>query len=62
MVIMVIIFFQFYDPNNARYEVPIVLSRPPSQVTAVDAVYNVDIPSQGPFYITVTRKSTGKVL
>lgn len=54
--------FKFYDPNNARYEVPILLSKPTDRVTAVNTAYNVDIPSQGPFYMTVTRKSTGKVL
>jgi hypothetical protein len=54
--------FQIYDPNNARYEVPIKLSRAINPVTAVKTNYNLYIPSHGPFYITVTRKSSGHVL
>lgn len=54
--------FKIYDPNNARYEVPIKLSRAINPVTAVKTNYNLYIPSHGPFYITVTRKSSGHVL
>ncbi|XP_053392914.1 lysosomal alpha-glucosidase-like isoform X2 [Mercenaria mercenaria] len=54
--------FKFFDPNNARYEVPVKVSRSTNHVTAANTEYNVDIPSQGRFYITVTRKSSGQVL
>lgn len=54
--------FKFYDPSTSRFEVPITLNNQGSGVPAAQTPFSVEIPSQGNFYIKVTRKSTGQVL
>ncbi|KAL3875953.1 hypothetical protein ACJMK2_033851 [Sinanodonta woodiana] len=50
--------FKIYDPHNSRYEVPLKLS--PASKAAWAPDYDVSIADQGPFSLTVTRKSTGQ--
>ncbi|KAL4238020.1 hypothetical protein ACF0H5_002731 [Mactra antiquata] len=52
--------FKFYDPNNARYEVPLNLNKTTQHASVNE--YMVEVPSSGQFYIKVTRRSTGKIL
>lgn len=54
--------FQIYDPNNQRFEVPLSLNRADKGESLVNTDYYVEVPSQGPFYITVARKSTKAVM
>ena len=53
------IFFQVYDPNNNRYEVPIVTPKVETEATSLD--YSVTV-TNFPFGIAVTRKSSGTVV
>jgi hypothetical protein len=55
--------FQFYDPANARYEVPIPLNNVPSKdigTTEFDVIYPEQEGSL--FSLQIVRKSTGTVL
>lgn len=54
--------FKIYDSQNARYEVPIKLTPASNPVSAGQSDFVVDVPASGPFYLTVTRKTTGEVL
>ena len=48
-----------YDPNNNRYEVPIVTPKVETEATSLD--YSVTV-TNFPFGIAVTRKSSGTVV
>ena len=50
---------QIYDPNNKRYEVPIVTPTVSTQATELD--YDVNV-NTFPFGISVKRKSTNTVM
>lgn len=51
--------FKVYDPNNNRYEVPIVTPKVETEATSLD--YSVTV-TNFPFGIAVTRKSSGTVV
>lgn len=53
------LFFQIYDANNERYEVPIATPKVETQATTLD--YDVSV-SPFPFGVSVKRKSTGTVM
>ena len=51
---------QFSDANNARFEVPLNITSPPSQ--APNPLYDVEFVTSPVFGIKVTRVSTGAVM
>jgi maltase-glucoamylase len=54
--------FQFYDPNEKRYEVPIPLNLQPK--TLDNPLYEVTLVANvgAPFSVRVARKSTGTIM
>ena len=52
-------FFQIFDPNNKRYEVP--LQTPPTRHKVSSTDYDIKI-QKSPFGLTIFRKSTGAIM
>ena len=63
MLCILYAFFQFFDPNNERYEVPEkVVSIPTPTEPAQNPLYDVTFTNDPVFAFQVVRRSTGEIL